>query len=73
VIECRQRSFCVLVVYWTQPGSITWQRTAPRLSGSTVRQRERSRTPFCDNNTDQPQTSSGRDLLTVEIYASASW
>ena len=23
VIECRQRSFCVLAVYWIQQGSIT--------------------------------------------------
>jgi hypothetical protein len=29
VAKCRQRSFCVLVVYWTQPGSISWQRPAP--------------------------------------------
>lgn len=69
VAECRQRSLCVLAVYWTQPGSITWQPTAPRLSGSTVRQRERSRTPFCDNNTDQPRDS----LCEIGIRGVPSW
>ena len=41
VIECTQRSFCVLAVYWTQQGSITRHRGA-LVSGSTTTHGERS-------------------------------
>jgi hypothetical protein len=43
-----------------------------RLSGATVRQRERSRTPFCDNNTDQPRARFARLVPGCSILAPVS-